>query len=208
MTYTMNPLIKAIPQQDVLTGGFMKLFFLTASVLLLIIKGHSQSKYITYDGYQGAGKGKHLVLIAADEEYRSEEVLPMLGKILAYHHGYKVSVLFAMHPDSVIINPDYLNNIPGLELLESADLMVLFIRFRLLPDSQMKKIIDYTNSGKPIIGIRDATHAFKYPDSSQSIYKKYTQYGTPDFPGGYGRQVLGETWVKHHGKSYVQSQLH
>ncbi|MCA9428943.1 MAG: ThuA domain-containing protein, partial [Candidatus Omnitrophica bacterium] len=102
------------------------------------------------------------------------------------------------------IDPTTLNNIPGLEALDNADLMVLFTRFRELPDDQMKHIIDYTNSGKPIIGLRTATHAFNYKENLDSPYAKYTWNGS-DPKGGWGRQVLGETWVNHYGHHGVES---
>ena len=47
-----------------------------------------------------AGKpiGKHVVFVSGDEEYRSEEACPQLAKILAKHHGFKCTVLFAIDP--------------------------------------------------------------------------------------------------------------
>jgi hypothetical protein len=155
-------------------------------------------QWIVYDGFKGPGEGKHIVLVSGDEEYRSEEALPLMAKILAKHHGFKCIVLFAIDKETGEINPNVLDNIPGLEALETADLMVLFTRMRELPDEQMKYIIDYTNSGKPIIGIRTATHAFRYRKNKDSIYAKYGN-GAEGYEGGYGRQVLGEKWVAHHG---------
>ena len=154
--------------------------------------------WISYEGGEGPGKGKHIVFISGDEEYRSEEALPMLARILAVRHGFKCTVLFAIDPETGIINPENQNNIPGLHHLETADMMVLFTRFRELPDEQMKYIIDYTEKGKPVMGLRTATHAFKYGEESESAYKKYS-CNDASFDGGYGRQVLGETWVNHHG---------
>ena len=154
--------------------------------------------WITYQGHQGVGVGKHIVLVSGDEEYRSEEALPMLAKILAIHHGFKCTVLFAIDPETGIIDPENRTNIPGLHHLETADMMILFTRFRELPDQQMKYIIDYTNQGKPIMGLRTATHAFNYTRNLQSPYAKY-DFKNEDFLGGYGRQVLGETWINHHG---------
>ena len=37
--------------------------------------------HVVYEGKNGPGKGKHVVLVSGDEEYRSEEALPMLGKM-------------------------------------------------------------------------------------------------------------------------------
>ena len=156
-------------------------------------------QWIEYEGNKnGPGYGKHVVFVTGDEEYRSEEALPQLAKIFSKHHGFKSTVLFAINKKTGLIDPEVLDNIPGLEALESADLMVLFLRFRELPDNQMKYIIDYTNSGKPIIGLRTSTHPFNYLKNKDSKYSKYS-FRDEEFEGGYGRQVLGETWVSHHG---------
>ncbi|MCC7084402.1 MAG: ThuA domain-containing protein, partial [Pirellulales bacterium] len=125
-----------------------------------------------------------------------------LGKILAVHHGFDCTVLFAINPDDGTIDPNRGDNIPGLEQLDAADLMIIFTRFRKLPDEQMKHIVDYVNRGKPILGMRTATHAFNLPDNST-----YGQYGwkSKRWDGGFGRQVLGETWISHHGSHGKQS---
>jgi type 1 glutamine amidotransferase len=158
---------------------------------------------VVYDGFDGPGKGKHIVLISGDEEYRSEEALPMLGKLLAKHHGFKCTVLFAIDPKDGTINPNVNNNIPGLDALKSADLMIIATRFRNLPDDQMKHIVDYVEAGKPIIGMRTATHAFSL---SSKTYKNYTwNNGGKEWNGGFGRTILGETWVNHHGGHGSQS---
>src|SRR5438105_3360152 len=103
---------------------------------------------VVYQGGEGPGKGKHIVLISGDEEYRSEEALPQLGKILAKHHGFKCTVLFSINKTDGTIDPNTRDNIPGLEALKSADLAVFGLRFRDLPDEQMKYIVDYVESGK------------------------------------------------------------
>jgi type 1 glutamine amidotransferase len=170
------------------------------TVWLLPIAGLAAG--VVYEGADGPGKGKHVVLVAGDEEYRSEEALPQLGKILARHHGFKCTVLFPIDPQDGTINPN-VSNIPGLEALESADLLVLFTRFRDLPDEQMKHLVDYIESGRPIVGIRTATHAF---NTKSAMYGKYTWTSKdPAYEQGFGRQVLGETWISHHGKHGSQS---
>src|SRR5436305_2239569 len=108
---------------------------------------------VVYEGGDGPGRGKHIVLVSGDEEYRSEETLPQLAKILAKHHGFKCTVLFALDKDGTI-NPNRNDNIPGLESLATADLMILFTRFRNLPDEQLEHIQKYLDTGKPIIGLR------------------------------------------------------
>jgi len=157
-------------------------------------------QWISYVGNEGAGKGKHIVLVSGDEEYRSEEALPMLAQILSKHHGFTCTVLFAIDPQTGEIDPENQTNIPGLEQLQTADLMVLFARFRELPDEQMKYIDEYTQAGKPVVALRTSTHAFQYKRNMESPYAKYSfNSKVKDWEEGYGRQVLGETWVAHHG---------
>ena len=158
----------------------------------------SDQQWLKTSGGEGPGSGKRIVLVSGDEEYRSEEALPMMAKILSKHHGFDCTVLFAIDPTSGEIDPECQTNIPGLEALGSADLMIIFTRFRELPDKQMRHIVDYVNSGRPIIGLRTATHAFKYSRDKTSPFAKYDSKNT-EFEGGFGRQVLGETWVSHYG---------
>lgn len=181
-------------------------FAFAASLILMTwtFARAGEDQWVVYEGKDGPGKGKHVVLVGGDEEYRSEESLPQLGKILANRHGFKCTVLFAVDPKTGEINPEVNNNIPGLEALDTADLMIIATRFRNLPDEQMKHIVDYLDAGKPVVGLRTATHAFKIP--ADSTYAKYSyDFGGGDYKKGFGKQVLGETWVAHHGKHKVQS---
>ena len=167
-------------------------------------KAAGDQPWIVLEGKEGPGKGKHIVFVSGDEEYRSEEALPMLARILAKHHGFKCTVLFAINKQTGEIDPETTDNIPGLEALDSADLMVIFTRFRSLPDEQMKHVVDYVNAGKPVIGLRTATHGFNF--ESGGTYAKWGwNYDGDDFKQGFGRQVLGETWVAHHGNHGSES---
>lgn len=177
-----------------------KLLTICAFLSLNIACAQQDQEWISFDGSSGPGEGKHIVLVSGDEEYRSEEALPMLAKILSTHHGFETTVLFAVDPKTGEVNPDNQNNIPGLEQLASADLMVLFTRFRELPDEQMKHIDDYLQAGKPIIAMRTSTHAFHYEDNLSSPYAKYSfNHKNGNWQDGFGRKVLGETWIDHHG---------
>ena len=167
-------------------------------ICLLDKPAKADDPWVVLKGKKGPGKGKHIVFLAGDDEYRSEEVIPQFAKIAAVHHGFKCTVLFAINKETGEIDPQTLDNIPGLEALKTADMMVMFLRFRELPDEQMKYIIDYTNSGKPIMGLRTSTHAFNYRKHKDSPYAKYS-FRSPEPKGGYGRQVLGETWAGHYG---------
>jgi type 1 glutamine amidotransferase len=164
---------------------------------ILQISG-TAADWAVYPGAEGPGKGKHIVLMAGDEEYRSEEGVPMLAKILSQRHGFQCTVLFSVDPAGKTIDPNNQTNVPGMHLLGSADLVVNQFRFRELPDSDMKHFVDYLQAGKPLIAIRTATHAFDYKRNKQSRYAHWHWQGK-DWPGGFGQQVLGDTWVTHHG---------
>ena len=159
--------------------------------------------------FEGKSDMPTIVLISGDEEYRSEEALPQLAKILTAKHGFNCTVLFAQDPAKPgIINPNYVQNIPGLETLKTADLMVIFTRFRALPEEQMQYIDDYLKSGKPVIGMRTSTHAFNFSKiDSTSKWNYYSNYyaGEDEWKDGFGRLVLGEKWISHHGNHKHQS---
>ena len=161
--------------------------------------------WVTYPGGEGPGKGRRIVLLAGDEEYRSEEALPMLGKLLSVRLGFECTVLFATDPGSGTIDPDCQTHIPGMEHLDRADLAIVFLRFRELPDEEMAHFVHYVESGRPLIGLRTATHAFAYTRHPDSPYARYDWRRGEDWPGGFGGQILGETWVAHHGHHGVEA---
>ena len=179
-------------------------WFAAMSIIASTSNTSADDLWVEYEGQGGPGAGKHIVFVTGDDEYRSEEGMPMLAKILAARHGFRCTVLFAIDPSDGTIKPDYQNNIPGTHLLRDADLMVLFTRFRELPDEQMKPIVDFANSGKPMIGLRTATHPFNYETNPDSVYAKY-DWRSKDPAGGFGQLVLGDTWISHHGKHKQES---
>jgi len=156
----------------------------------------TRQDWVTYLPDEEADNGKHIVLLSGDEEYRSEEALPMLGQILAKRHGFKCTVLFAIDPETGEIAPNNQQNIPNMKVLASADLVIMALRFRNLPDSDMEHVDAYLKQGKPVIGLRTSTHAFRLDETSG--YHHYT-FNSQKWPGGFGKQVLGETWIQHHG---------
>lgn len=169
------------------------------------------SKTINVDLFslEGDPEKPVLVFLTGDEEYRSEEGMPQIARILNHHHGFNCKVLFAQDPGKPgIVDPNYLHNIPGMASLRDADLMVIFTRFRALPDYQMKLIDDYLKSGRPVLGIRTATHAFHFTEKdSLSSFRYYGNFNKEEGPwnGGFGRLVLGEKWISHHGNHGNQS---
>ncbi|MHC4753212.1 MAG: ThuA domain-containing protein [Planctomycetota bacterium] len=128
----------------------------------------------------GRKKKPHVVFVTGDDEYRSE---------ITMKRQFKCTVLYAVDPETGEANPKYQKNIEGLEALKSADLTVFFMRFRALPDEQLKLILDYVNSGKPIVGLRTSTHAFRYPSGHKNA--KYNDE--------FGIEVFGQKWITHHG---------
>ena len=171
------------------------------SIILLALSAMSLSAQITYEGTAGPGVGKHIVFVASDHEYRSEEACPALARILAQHHGFKCTVLFGVNKQGEITAGA--SNIKGLEALEKADVLVIFARFLDLPDDQMKHIVSYIDRGGPVVGFRTSSHAFKIPEGK--TYSKYSfNYQGDDYKNGFGHQILGNTWVGHYGRNHKQ----
>lgn len=186
------------PGHEMVMKTFRNIFLSSFLLQLSLASATKAADWVVYEGKNGPGHSKQLVFLSGDEEYRSEEGLPMLAKILAVRHGFKCTVLFPINPGDGTIDPVTLTNIPGMTALDSADLCVMALRFRELPDEQMKHFVDYLNAGKPIIALRTSTHAFQYEHNRQSPYAQF-DWRNQQWPGGFGQQVLGETWVSHHG---------
>lgn len=133
-------------------------------------------------------KPLHIVFVTGDEEYRSEESMPMLAEILHRELGAKITVCYAMDKDGNI-NPYINNHIEGLEALKTADMMVVFTRWRELPKEEAKMITDFAESGKPMVGFRTATHTFKYNTDSSMMHLN----------NKWAHDVFGQQWIVHHG---------
>jgi hypothetical protein len=88
--------------------------------------------------------------------------------------------------------------------LDHADAIFMMLRFRHWPDATMKHFVDAYLAGKPIIGLRTSTHAFQYSKADHSIFARYS-HDSKEWPGGFGRQVLGETWVSHLGTNHKEA---
>lgn len=142
---------------------------------------------LEYPGGNGPGKGKHIVLLAGDEEYRSEEAMPQLAKILSERHGFHCTVVFSINKTTGEIDPNTQDNEPGIEAMKDADLCITLLRFRKWPEEQTKYFVDYYNAGKPFICLRTSTHAFSGVKAPYDSLNKF------------GKQVLGEQWVNHWG---------
>lgn len=150
--------------------------------------------FLKFTGGEGPGKGKHVVLLAGDEEYRSEEAMPLMARILAEKHGFDTTVLFSADADGTI-NPKAAESLAGAEALDSADALVMSLRFRKWNDATMEKFKATVEKGVPITALRTSTHAFNFPKGS-----KWVEWSWNHKTGGFGRTFLGETWISHWGK--------
>src|SRR5207244_11861888 len=83
--------------------------------------------------------------------------------------------------------------------------MIILTRFRALPDEQMKHVDDFLKAGKPVIGLRTATHAFSGLKGQYEMYNYNYKGSEADWKDGFGRLVLGETWISHHGAHKSES---
>ncbi len=152
--------------------------------------------WLTYKASEGPGKGKHVVLIAAEQEYRSEQAMPMLAKILSQYHGFNCTVIFSVNEkgevDPTLPAPfkdkTKRHRIPGLKFLKDADCVIWKSRFMQLTDEDMKHFHDYFDSGKPLIALRTANHGFWGGKPYKKDGKRVSL-----------RKLLGGAFMGHHG---------
>ena len=170
-----------------LLAGMKKYLGLILACLVPVV-ALAEEKWLEFKGKEGPGKGKHIVLVSGDEEYRTEESMPMLAKILSHHHGFDTTVLFSWSKDGSYLDPNNGAGIIGWEKLDSADLMIIGTRFRAFTEETVEHLGAFLNKGKPVIGFRTATHAFNGKGKMGSIGA-----------GEWGLKILGERWVNHHG---------
>ena len=178
------------------------IFYLLITVFCLIFFSPSLlAQNLVYEGASGIGKGKHIVFIASDHEYRGEETCPAIARILAHRYGFKCTVLFGLD-DNGHIKPGS-SKIPGMEALDKADMMFLFLRFLAPDDAAMEHFISYLNRGGPVLGLRTTTHGFNGLKGKNSKYNYNSRDKSYDW--GFGRQVLGETWRPREGAGHYGS---
>ena len=118
----------------------------------------------------------HIVFLIAEREYQTEQTLPDFCK--QYVRDEKSSFVYA--------DPDEPNKLIGSEAVDTADLLFVSVRRRTLPPQQLNRIRRYVESGKPVIGIRTASHAFclrnKEPEDG---YAAWPEYDKTVFGGNY-----------------------
>ncbi|MFC4992812.1 PVC-type heme-binding CxxCH protein [Rubritalea tangerina] len=182
----------------------IKLTLLTTTGLSLCA-AQAEDTYLTFQGDPSKpGKNKHIVLLAGDEEYRSEEAMPMLAQILS-SQGFRCTVLFSMDANNKFVDPTNQASLSNPNAMKDADLFLMGLRFRNWDEKTMAKFDYKFKQGLPIVALRTSTHAFNIKDKNNKFHKYHWQAAVDTgWKGGFGKQVLGETWVNHHGRHAVE----
>jgi type 1 glutamine amidotransferase len=132
---------------------------------------------------------RRVVVLAGEGEYQSDETMRPVAADL--REALSADVTYRV-PDVLADFPDFpASSFGDLDVLTTADLLVVYTRFRRLPDAEMAALAAYLERGGAVLGLRTSTHAFRYPPSSPWA----------DWNDGFGRDVLGTPWVSHHGHS-------
>ncbi|KAA0989893.1 ThuA domain-containing protein [Dyadobacter aurulentus] len=167
-------------------------------------QGENDKYKVVYKGDKGPGVGKNIVFVATDHEYRGEESLPAFARILAKKYGFTCTVIWALDDAGNILPGG--SNLKGLEALDKADLLVMFMRFAHFEDKEMQHIDDYIKRGGPIVAFRTSTHAFEIKNDPKWAHYTWNYKGDKAaWKDGFGEVVLGETWVSHYGTNHKQS---
>jgi hypothetical protein len=168
---------------------------LSAALAFTPVLRAAETPVLELPGGEGPGKGKHVVLLSGDEEYRSEEALPMLAGVLSKRHGFKCTVLFSVNKEG-LIDPNSGGSLSGSQALDSADAIIMSLRFRHWDDESMKRFDAAFKRGVPMVALRTSTHAFNFEGGSPW----FKDYSWNNKEGGFGKKVLGETWISHWGQ--------
>ena len=121
---------------------------LSSFLILLGLSNALLGNPVEYSASGKDKKGKHIVLIASDHEYRAEETIPALPVFLR-------CITESTAPYYSDVDQRWRNSrqeyqiFPVWKLLKKADGMVIFTRFLALPPEQMKHIDDYLNRAGP-----------------------------------------------------------
>jgi type 1 glutamine amidotransferase len=126
-----------------------------------------------------------VAFVVAEDEYKTEESLP---RFAARNLGKEFRTTFVFGSETER------NDIPGLDALSGADALVVSVRRRVLPKSQLDLIRKFVAAGKPVIGIRTASHAFALrPDMPVPAGMDIWQTFDPEILGGQYTNHRGAT---------------
>ncbi len=132
---------------------------------------------------------RNLVMMIGEDEYKTEESLPAFAKSDLEPLGFQVTTILADSQNK--------NHFPGLiEALKQADVLLVSVRRRLPPEEELAAIRAHIAAGKPVVGIRTASHAFCYRDAAAQ--KEALAAGSAAWPE-FDAEVFGGHYTNHHG---------
>ena len=145
---------------------------------------------ITSDSFLGGGafrfkndKRPNLLIIMAEREYNTNQTLPAFAQ-KHLGHLFKVGYVHASEKER--------NDLPGIEAISEADIILISVRRRLLPSHKMKLLREFAGKGKPIVAIRTASHAFAMRKSGEwkDDLVEWSEFD---------RKIIGGNYTGHHG---------
>lgn len=129
---------------------------------------------------------RHIAIVMAEDEYETERTLPRFARTYL-GLDFRVSLVFGSDSNK--------NDIPGLDIVDEADVLLVSVRRRPLPSEQLDAIRSHVKAGKPVVGIRTASHAFSLRDSTPLE-------GLEAWPT-FDQEVLGGNYHGHLGNELV-----
>jgi len=130
---------------------------------------------------------KHVVFMIGEAEYESQDAMPPVAAAVEEKLGVRTTVCTS---DPIAKPADgETHTFPGIEALADADLLVIYTRFRVLPDEEMTMLKGYLDSGRPVVGLRTSTHSFRFPEGSP--WRSWNER--------FGTDLFGTAWKTHYG---------
>lgn len=134
-------------------------------------------------------KRPHVVFVISEPEYKTEETLPLFARAELESRGLRCTFVHS--------RAGKLNEFPDIAAVKNADLLVLSVRRQIPPADQLEFIRAHLKAGKPLVGIRTASHAFH-------AGKGDVKAGWPTFDV----EILGGRYEGHYGKKVNEPSAH
>ncbi|MFO0829873.1 MAG: hypothetical protein U0572_17155 [Phycisphaerales bacterium] len=134
---------------------------------------------------------RNVVLVGADDEYRSEVSMPLVADCLAHDATVKTVVAFPADPATKQLDLERRDHIERLAALGDADAAVLFMRWRELDAANWSIFRDYLLSGQPLVGLRTSTHMLRSSAKDPNA----------DLDVELPTRLFGTHWISHAGNA-------
>ena len=122
-----------------------------------------------------------VAFVISEDEYDTDVSLPSLA----------AADLTKDYRPVFILGVGERGDLPGIAMLNKADAVVISVRRRVLPRAQLDTIRAFVASGKPVVAIRTASHAFAPRDNASLVE------GHGSWPG-FDHEILGGHYQGHH----------